>query len=338
MSSPQRNVSVVCISDPSPGAYPRAPFGLLYKRSQSSQKKEKAMRRIDENTITDAVSEQMARTEDPRFKQIMTSLIKHLHAFAREVELTPQEWLKGIGFLTDVGHKCTAYRQEFVAIQDKKKGGKGTQSSLLGPFYRRDSPKMELGQSIATKTKAPQVCIYGRITDAAGKPIPGASIEIWQTDDDGDYDLQKHDPSIMDLRGHFHSDSEGRYHFRSVIPRGYSIPLDGPVGTMIHAQGRDGRRPAHIHFLVGAPGYYEVATALYMTGDSHLEADTVFGVSDTLVVGVRAKDSSSPIPDLPGIHYDFQLVSATEQEALAGRVGADPSEISQKKEGHTSYH
>jgi protocatechuate 3,4-dioxygenase beta subunit len=309
------------------------------------------MRRIDENTITDAVMEQIAGTEDPRFKQIMTSLIKHLHAFAREVELTPQEWLKGIAFLTDVGHKCTAYRQEFVllsdtlglsalvnAVQDKKKGGKGTQSSLLGPFYRQDSPMMELGQSIATKTKAPEVCLFGRITDPAGKPIPNASIEIWQTDDDGDYDLQKHDPSIMDLRGHFYSDSDGRYYLRSVVPRGYSIPLDGPVGSMIHAQGRDGRRPAHIHFLVGAPGYHEVATALYMTGDSHLEADTVFGVSDSLVVGVRDGDSSSPIPNLPSIKYDFTLVSATEEERLAGRVGADPSQISKKKEGHTSYH
>ena len=306
------------------------------------------MRNIDENTITDAVLEQMAPAENPRFKQIMTSLVKHLHAFAREVDLTPQEWLRGIGFLTEVGHKCTAYRQEFVllsdtiglsalvnSINDKRAAEKGTRSSLLGPFYRQDSPKFELGESIARKRNAQEIGLYGRVTNSAGQPVANASVEIWQTDDEGDYDLQKYDPSEMDLRGHFHTDSEGRYYLRTVAPQGYSIPMDGPVGEMIRAQARHGKRPAHIHFLIGAPGYRELVTALYTAGDPHIESDTVFGVSQSLVCEINGKDASSPFPNLPTIRYDFQLASA--KDAVSGRVGADPSQITKKTEGHTAY-
>ena len=308
------------------------------------------MQHIDENTITEAVLDQMAATEDPRLKRIMAALVRHLHAFAREVDLTPQEWLKGIGFLTEVGQKCTAYRQEFVllsdtlglsalvnSLNDKRSTERSTKSSLLGPFYRRDSPKFELGASIATKRSAQEIALYGRITNSAGQPIPNASVEIWQTDDEGDYDLQKYDPSEMDLRGHFCADSDGRYYLRTVAPRGYSIPMDGPVGDMIRAQGRHGKRPAHIHFLVGAPGYRELVTALYTVGDPHIESDTVFGVSESLVVEINGKDSASPFPNLQGIRYDFQL-AAVGEEAASGRVGADPSQISKKTEGHTAYH
>ena len=308
------------------------------------------MRHIDENTITDAALDQMATTENPRLKQIMAALVRHLHAFAREVDLTPQEWLKGIGFLTAVGQKCTAYRQEFVllsdtlglsalvnSLNDKRAAESGTKSSLLGPFYRQDSPKFELGESIARKRSGQEIALYGRITNAAGHPIPNASVEIWQTDDEGDYDLQKYDPSEMDVRGHFYTDSDGRYYLRTVIPRGYSIPMDGPVGEMIRAQGRHGKRPAHIHFLVGAPGYRELVTALYPVGDPHIESDTVFGVSQSLVVEIKGKDSSSPLPNLPGIRYDFQLAALAKDED-SGRVGADPSQISKKTEGHTAYH
>jgi hydroxyquinol 1,2-dioxygenase len=306
------------------------------------------VRNLDENTITDAVLEQMAATADPRLKQIMASLVKHLHAFAREVDLTPQEWLQGIGFLTQVGQKCTVYRQEFVLLSDtlglsalvnflndKRAAEQSTTSSLLGPFYRQDSPKYKLGDSISRKGQGQEIGLYGKITDSTGQAIANASVEIWQTDDDGDYDMQKYDPSDMDMRGHFYTDSEGRYYLRTVVPRGYSIPMDGPVGDMIRAQGRHGRRPAHVHFLVGAPGYRELVTALYTAGDPHLESDTVFGVSEQLVCQVNGKDPSSPFPDLPAIRYDFELASAT--DAGSGRVGADPSQLTGKTEGHTAY-
>ncbi|HJT90140.1 MAG TPA: dioxygenase [Bryobacteraceae bacterium] len=297
------------------------------------------MRVINEQTITEAALEQMSTTTDPRLKEIMESLVRHLHAFAREVDLKPEEWINGIKFLTAVGQTCTEFRQEFVllsdtlglsslvnSLHDKRATEASTKSSLLGPFYRGDSPKKELGDSIAGKGKGMEVGIYGRVVDAEGRGIANASVEIWQPDDEGWYDLQKNDPSQMDLRGTFHTDAEGRYHLRTIAPCGYMIPMDGPVGDLIRAQQRHGYRPAHIHFLVGAPGYREVVTALYLEGDSHLESDTVFGVTQSLVVGINKTDQASPFPKLPSIHYDFQL-AATKGRDASGRVGADPSQI-----------
>src|SRR5262249_35346937 len=152
--------------------------------------------------------------------------------------------------------------------------------------------------------------------------------EIWQPDETGNCDLQKHDPSEMDLRGRFYTDAEGRYFMRTVCPTGYMIPMDGPVGDMIRAQHRHGYRPAHIHFLISAPGYREAVTALYIDGDSHIDSDTVFGVTDSLIVGVNRNDTSSPIPGLPSLKYDFQLAAA--KADMSGRVGADPSQIMKK--------
>jgi len=300
------------------------------------------MRAIDENTITDAVLEQMSFASDARLKQVMASLVRHLHAFAREVDLTPEEWLTGIRFLTAVGQKCTRFRQEFIllsdtlgisslvnALHDRRAMENCTKSSLLGPFYRQDAPVMKLGDSIATKSTAPQICVYGKVVDSAGKGIPDALVQVWEPDETGNYDLQKHDPSEMDLRGCFRTDSGGRYHFRTVCPLGYMIPMDGPVGDMIRAQGRHGYRPAHIHFLIGAPGYRELVTALYISGDNHIESDTVFGVTESLITTVKRNDFASPLPTMPSLHYDFQLAAAS-HELLSGRVGADPSQITKK--------
>jgi protocatechuate 3,4-dioxygenase beta subunit len=299
------------------------------------------MRKIDQNTITDAAIEQMATTKDERLKQIMNAAVKHLHAFAREVDLTPDEWLEGVKFLTATGQACTPFRQEFIllsdtlglsslinSLHDNRAIQESTKSSLLGPFYRQDSPVLELGQSIAPKGSGQEIGIYGRVTDSGGEGIPHASIEIWQPDESGLYDLQKHDPSQMELRGRFFTDEDGRYHLRTIKPLGYMIPMDGPVGDMIRAQGRHGYRPAHIHFLIGAPEYREVITALYMAGDDHIESDTVFGVTDSLVSDPKANDPESPFGALPSIRFDFKLAQA--QDALSGRVGADPSQITKK--------
>ena len=252
------------------------------------------MRAIDEITITDAALEQMSSTPNPRLKQIMESLVRHLHAFAREVDLTPEEWLEGIRFLTAVGQKCTEHRQEFIllsdtlglsslvnSLHDKRATEAATKSSLLGPFYRQDAPMMKLGDSIISKTPGTEVVFYGRVVNSAGKGIPNALVQIWEPDETGHYDLQKLDPSEMDLRGCFHADAEGRYYFRGLCPLGYMIPMDGPVGDMIRAQRRHGYRPAHIHFVIGAPGYRELVTALYVAGDEHIDSDTVFGVNES---------------------------------------------------------
>jgi hydroxyquinol 1,2-dioxygenase len=298
---------------------------------------------IDENTITDAALDQMSSTPNPRLKEIMSSLVRHLHAFAREVDLTPEEWLEGIRFLTAVGQKCTAHRQEFIllsdtlglsslvnALHDKRGTESATKSSLLGPFYRQDAPMMELGSSILSQGTGSEVVIHGYVRNAAGQGIPNALVQIWEPDETGNYDLQKHDPSVMDLRGCFHADSGGRYYLRGVCPTGYMIPMDGPVGDMIRAQERHGYRPAHIHFVIGAPGYRELVTALYIAGDDHIDSDTVFGVSDSLITSVNKNDPSSPFPNLPSIRYDFQLAKASAKDH-SGRVGADPSQITGKE-------
>lgn len=300
---------------------------------------------IDEQSITDVALAQMAATPDPRLKQIMASLVKHLHAFAREVDLTPEEWLEGIKFLTAVGQTCTPYRQEFIllsdtlglsslinALHDRRSTGGGTKTSLVGPFYRQDSPHMALGECIAKNPGDAEICIYGRVLDAHGNPLPGATVQIWQTDDEGLYDLQRNDPSQMDLRATFTCDSHGRYHLRAVKPLGYMIPMDGPVGDMIRAQKRHGYRPAHIHFMIGAPGYRELVTALYLRQDEHVDSDTVFGVTESLVTETRDNDPSSPFPHLPSIRFDFNLAAA--DASGLGRVGADPSQITK----HTASH
>ena len=295
---------------------------------------------INEITITDAAIGQMSTTRDPRLKFVMEALVRHLHDFAREVDLTPKEWIDGISFLTATGQTCTPHRQEFIlfsdtlglsslvnSLHDKRGLDDSTKSSLLGPFYRQNSPVMKAGDSISNTPGSKEIALYGRVTDSAGKPVVNASVEIWQPDEDGNYDLQR-DQALVDLRGTFHTDADGRYLARSVAPNGYLIPMDGPVGDMIRAQGRHGFRPAHIHFLVGKQGYREVVTALYLGNDDHIDSDTVFGVTESLVTAVKQNDPDSPIPNLPAIRFDFTLAAAG--ETGTGRVGADPSQIVKK--------
>jgi catechol 1,2-dioxygenase/hydroxyquinol 1,2-dioxygenase len=298
------------------------------------------MREHTPETITEAVLEQMAGTENARLKEIMECAVRHLHAFAREVNLTPAEWLRGIAFMTRVGQLCSPARQEFIllsdtlglstlvnTLHDRTALEEATHTSLLGPFFRENAPRMEPGAQIARNvSKENEIVLWGRVTDARGRPLAGARVTVWQTGADGRYDMQV-DPNAVDIRGVFETDDEGRYVFRSVRPLGYYIPLDGPVGEMIRAQRRHGMRPAHIHFLISAPGHRELVTALYVEGDEHLEDDVVFGASGDLVARLRTDDPSSPIPGLPSIHFDFSLAREGEVDRLGGRVGADPSRL-----------
>lgn len=294
---------------------------------------------LTETTVTDAVLAQMANTPDPRLREIMASAVKHLHAFARDVSLKPEEWLLGIKFLTEVGQACTPYRQEFILLSDTlglsrlvnilhdgRAETVGTETSLLGPFYRNDSPRLKLGDSIARDGAGEEIGVFGTVRDESGAPVPNAVVEVWQTDPDGAYDLQAQDPEIMDWRAQFRTDEEGRYWFRATLPLGYTIPLDGPVGRMIGAQRRHGCRPAHTHFLIGAPGYRELVTALYYGYDQYIETDTVFGVSQSLIVHPAPDVPGSPFPGLRSIHYDFTLARAVAGDENS-RVGADPSSL-----------
>jgi hydroxyquinol 1,2-dioxygenase len=296
------------------------------------------MQDLDEFTVTDAVLEQMAHTANPRLRQIMEAAVRHLHAFAREVNLTPAEWLEGIRFLTEVGHASTPIRQEFIllsdvlglsalvnALHDKTATEAATQTSLLGPFYRDGAPELPPGSQIVDQPDAPEIVVYGRVIDTQGRGIPHATVQVWQTDEHGLYDLQANDPGTMDARGNFRADANGNYHFRTVRPLGYSIPMDGPVGKFVHTQARHGMRPSHIHFLIGGPGYRELVTALYFGDDENIASDTVFGVSQSLVVSIDPKDPTCPIAGLPGVRYDFQLSRAAADGE--GRVGADPASI-----------
>jgi hydroxyquinol 1,2-dioxygenase len=290
---------------------------------------------LDENTVTDATLAQMSTTSDPRLKEIMAAAVRHLHAFAREVNLTPAEWLTGIAVLTEVGKTCTEIRQEFIllsdvlglsavvnALHDKKAKELGTQSSLLGPFFREGAPELPLGANIVSRHTAPEIVLYGKVTDNDGNPLPNALVRVWQTDEHGWYDVQAHDDAHMDMRGNFRTDASGNYFFRTVRPKGYSIPMDGPVGKLVQMQGRHGMRPAHVHMLIGAPGHRELVSALYFGDDANIASDTVFGVSASLVID--AKDNADcPIPGVKSVRYDFRMPVSGDNDT--GRVGADPA-------------
>jgi protocatechuate 3,4-dioxygenase beta subunit len=294
------------------------------------------MRELTPETITDAVLDQMATTPDPRMRQVMASAVKHLHAFARDVNLTPAEWIKGIEFMTAVGKICTPARQECIllsdtlglsalvnGLHDDTAVEEGTHTSLLGPFYRETTPKLAAGSQIKPGSEC---ALYGRVTDVNGGPLANATVSIWQTGADGLYDIQENAASV-DYRGVFTTDADGVYMLRTVKPIGYSIPMDGPVGAMVRAQRRHGMRPAHIHFLVGAPGYRELVTALYLRDDPHLEDDVVFGSSGDLAVDIQAHDPGCPIKALPSIRFDMRLSRESAVDKVSGRVGADPSAI-----------
>lgn len=297
------------------------------------------MQDLDVNEITDAVIEQMATTPDPRLREIMEAAVRHMHAFAREVNLTPDEWLKGIAFLTAVGQACTPYRQEFILMSDvlglsrlvnvmhdaKGREAAGTETSLLGPFFREKAPEIELGGTLAQVSQGEEIMLFGRVTDTEGKGVAGAEIDVWQTNAEGLYDLQAHDPSVMDMRGRLRCDGDGNFRFRTVRPIGYSIPMDGPVGELVRQQARHGFRPAHIHILIAAPGYRELVTALYFAEDEHVDSDTVFGVSKSLVVSARADLPDAPVTGMPSIRYDFTM--SRETDGAGGRVGSDPSKL-----------
>jgi hydroxyquinol 1,2-dioxygenase len=279
------------------------------------------MKELDPHNITGVVVHQMSSTPDRRLREIVESLVKNLHSFVREVNLAPEELSEGLRFLTEVGHTCRDKRQEFIllsevlgietlvyAMADRLGEEHGTPTSILGPFYMPDVPTLEPGASIVGERK-PELVFYGQVTDAHRQPIRNASVEVWQTDEEGLYDVQRPEYSESDLRGRFYTNEAGMYSLQSILPLGYSIPMDGPVGRLVKAQHRHGMRPAHVHYIVSAPGFKSVTTAIYLKDDPYLESDTVFGVTESLVGAVVEQDPSSPVSGLPALRFDFQLRS-----------------------------
>lgn len=261
------------------------------------------MQNLSESNITAAVIETFAETQNPRLKEIMTSLVKHLHAFAREVHLTEEEWLAGIQFLTETGQISNERRHEFILLSDtlglsalkdlmnNQKPAGVTEWSLLGPFYRKGAHDLPLGASIAQNASGELLVLSGRVLGTDGSPLVGALLDVWQSDAEGFYDLQKMDGSQMDLRGRFRTNDKGEYYFRTIKPLYYPIPADGPVGKMLRAAGRHPYRPAHVHFQISAPGYQSLTTELYLSGDPFLDSDAVFGVRSSLVIHLEKHET-----------------------------------------------
>jgi hydroxyquinol 1,2-dioxygenase len=254
------------------------------------------MTEFNATNITQAVIDRMAECPDPRLKQVMSSLITHLHDFIREVELTEEEWFKAIQFLTAVGKTCTDKRQEFSLLSDTLGASILTislnhpseagslESTVLGPYYWEGAPELPLGSDLAQGMSGEPTLYSGRVLDVEGKPIAGALLDIWSGNGDGTYDMQIPGETRMLGRGKIRTDGAGRYWFRSIRPSFYPVPVDGPVGDMLSALRRHPNRPGHIHMIVSAEGYEPVTTHLFVADSPYLDSDAVFGMKDSLVV------------------------------------------------------
>ena len=263
--------------------------------------------------LTDDVITRMASAA-PRLREVMTLLVRHLHSFVREAALTQDEWRTGIDFLTRTGQMCSQSRQEFILLSDilgvsmlvdaiAHDAGEGiTDSTVLGPFYTGAQRELSKGDSILLREEAGEpLLMKGRVADASGEPIVGAKVEVWQTATNQLYDVQDDEQPRGHLRATFKTDQRGEYAFETILPVSYPIPNDGPAGQLLEGLGRHPFRPAHVHFMIGAPGYRKLVTHLFLKGDKYLESDAVFGVKSSLVVEPVMQDGTLTVT------YDFGL-------------------------------
>jgi hydroxyquinol 1,2-dioxygenase len=294
------------------------------------------MRNVDENTITAAVLERVREAPDARVRQISEALVRHLHAFVREVEPTMQEWEAGIRFLTETGKMCSDTRQEFILLSDTlgvsmlvdainhRLPQGATETTVLGPFYVQDAPELPLGADISGPMKGKPLFVQGIVRSDDGRPLAGARVDTWHSDGEGFYDVQHLDEvGGLALRGRFRTDEAGRFRFWSIVPLYYPIPYDGPVGRMLEAQERHPYRPAHVHFMIEAPGHERLVTHVFIEGDPYLDSDVVFGVKDSLIRKLeewpagRAPDGREMAEPYAVLAYDFVLASEGNRGARA---------------------
>jgi hydroxyquinol 1,2-dioxygenase len=283
--------------------------------------------------LAEAVIARMSGCTDARFREVMTSLVRHLHAFLREVDLRPQEWLAAIEFLTATGQACNERRQEFILLSDTlgasmavvaldqaralrcdaASAAGATEATVQGPFYWEGAPELPLGCDLRAAGVAGDPAYYtGKVTDTAGQPLAGALLDIWSGDGEGVYDMQVAGQG-MTLRGRLRTDADGRYRFWSIRPSEYPVPTDGPVGVMLKRMGRHPMRPGHIHLKVSADGHVPLTTHLFGRGGRYLDSDAVFGVRDSLIVDYERHEPGTA-PDgrrleqpYYTVHYDFRL-------------------------------
>ena len=249
-----------------------------------------------EENSAEVVTGRIADTTDPRFKEIMTVLIHHLHAAVKEIEPTQEEWFQAIQFLTETGHMCDDWRQEFILLSDvlgvsmlvdainNRKPSGASESTVLGPFHVANAPELALGSNICLDQKGEPMLVKGRVLDTDGAPIANAKVDVWQANDEGFYDVQQkgHQPDF-NLRGVFRTDDQGRYWFNAVRPKFYPIPDDGPVGKMLARMGRHPFRPAHLHYIIEADGFETLTTHTFDPDDPYIHSDAVFGVKESLI-------------------------------------------------------
>ena len=294
--------------------------------------------------VTAAVLAELARAPDGRFKEIMAAFIRHLHDFIREVKLTEEEFQAAIGYIVGLGQHTNATHNEAVLmsgslgvstliclLNNGDRGATETSANLLGPFWRMHSPPTQNGGSIVrSPTPGPALFVNAAFRDRAGKPVAGAVVDVWHSSPEGFYENQDPGQADMNLRGQFTTDAEGPIAFRSIKPAGYPIPIDGPVGALLRAQGRHNMRPAHLHFLAVKDGFKTLISQVYVDDDKFLETDVQFGVTRHLVGDyVRHENEPAPAADVSGPWYslDFSFV----MEAGTSRLPRPP--ISGKARG-----
>ncbi len=297
------------------------------------------MTQLQTSDITQAVLDRVAADADPRFRQVLTAVVQHVHALAREVDLTPAEWMAAIQFLTRVGQTCDEKRQEVIllsdtlglsmlvvqleqarrsaqALADKTAAHSPTEATVQGPFYWEGSPVLPLGSDIGKGMPGEPAYYSGRVVDTLGAPIANCCVDVWSGDGEGIYDMQMGGEAGMRLRARFHTDGAGRYHFWSIKPTFYPVPDDGPVGDMLRAMGRHPNRPGHIHMMVYKDGYVPLTTHLFASDSPYLDSDAVFGVRDSLIVHFErhgpgtAPDGRAMDRPFYATSYDFVLAAA----------------------------
>jgi len=288
---------------------------------------------FDPSQITDAVLRSYEGAPDPRTRDVLHRLITHLHAFIREADLTLDEWSRAIDFLTRTGHMSGDTRQEFILLSDvlgvsmlvdainHKALAGATDTTVLGPFYVGEHRVMPHGTDLAGDAPSERVLVEASVTDAAGRPIAGAAVDVWHADTDGLYDSQKPGYTLdkPHLRARFVTAADGSFRFRTVTPHAYPVPTDGPVGELLRAGGRHAMRPPHIHFVINAPGYETLVTHLFAEGGDYLDSDAVYGVKPSLIVPMVPHDEPT-WPDgtpAPGRWYRMSYRFALKAAAAA---------------------
>jgi hydroxyquinol 1,2-dioxygenase len=287
------------------------------------------MKNITEHNITDAVLARMEGCTDARLKTVLASLVRHLHDFVRETQLTEAEWMRGIEFLTATGHITDAKRQEFILLSDTlgvsmltvaqnhSKPAGATEATVFGPFHVADAPHFNAGEDISGGASGQPLFVSCTVKSLDGKPVANAVVDVWQADEDGFYDVQYQDLNQTRARGVLRTDAQGRLSFRSILPVAYPIPTDGPVGKMLVATGRHPWRPAHVHFMIQADGFETLITHVFRAGDPYLESDVVFGVRASLVNDFVAHAAGSgPHAEQTKLAYhtlDFDFALAARQ-------------------------